>query len=348
MKKVLQFLVVIALVLTVVGIAKYSTAWASPQPASANPAVAQPVAGSDLLPPLEITITGSGIYNVGGICVLDVAYTATTLQDKADAEVPLSESSKVPFTGLEKLAAPGCHIVHYKDGQIVREMSATDGNWKVCFGANADLKMRIYYYLDDPANGTRTWIPLESTVENGYVCAPAYFTGVYMPAGKIADNPGQGESGGTLFPGGTPGGTVLPPPSNITVTKSGTYAVGGICAIIIQYKVGGLSDNIHVQYPTEDTKTVPFLDDGKTTLYLPGCHVVHYEQSVIQQQMTADQGSWEICFAARPGKTMTIYYYRDDMSDINPPWTARETTIRNGLACAPLADYSAVYAPAGY
>lgn len=348
MNKVLKFLVVIALLLTVVGIAKYGTAWASPQPASAKPAVAQPVAGNDLMPPLEITITGSGIYNIGGICTLDVVYTASTLQDKADAEVPLTETSKVPFTGLEKLAAPGCHIVHYKNGQIAREMSATDGNWKVCFGANQDLKTRIYYYLDNPANGTKAWIPLDTSIENGYACASALFTGVYMPASKIADNPGQGEGGSTLFPGSAGGGTVVPPPSNITVARSGTYAVGGICAIIIQYNVSGLSDNIHVQYPTEDTKTVPFLEDGKTTLYLPGCHVLHYEQAVIKKEMTSAQGSWKICFATRPGKTMTIYYYRDDSTDINPPWTPLDSSIENGLVCAPLADFSAVYAPAGY
>jgi hypothetical protein len=344
MKKVLQFLVVIALVLTVVGIAKYNTAWASQSDAAKSGA--QPVAGVNLIPPMKITITGSGLYNVGGICTLDVGYKVDGLQDMADAEVPLSESSKVPFTGLEKLVAPGCHIVHYKAGQIVREASSTDGNWKVCFGANPNLKMRIYYYLDTPASGKQVWTPIDSTVENGYVCAPALFTGVYMPAGKLADNPGQGPGGHDLFPGGAGGGSVVPPPSDITVTESGTYAVGGICAIIIKYNINGLSDNIHVQLPTVDTNTVPF-PDNQGMLYLPGCHVLHYENSQIKPEMTPAQGSWKICFASRPSKIMTIFFYRDDLTNITPPWVALETTVENGLACAPLADYSGVYAPSG-
>jgi hypothetical protein len=167
-----------------------------------------------------------------------------------------------------------------------------------------------------------------------------------MPAGKLADNPGQGPGGNELFPGGAGGGSVVPPPSDITVTKSGTYAVGGICAIIIKYNINGLSDNIHVQLPTVDTKTVPF-PDNQGMLYLPGCHVLHYKMEQIKLLMTPDEGSWKICFAARPAKTMTIYFYQDDLVTVTPPWVALDTTVENGLVCAPLADYSGVYAPAG-
>ena len=55
----------------------------------------------------------------------------------------------------------------------------------------------------------------------------------------------------------------------------------------------------------------------------------------------------EICFAAIPGKEMTIYYYADNETDIVAPWIPLETTTENGLACAIPVDFSAVYAPVG-
>jgi hypothetical protein len=73
----------------------------------------------------------------------------------------------------------------------------------------------------------------------------------------------------------------------------------------------------------------------------------------IQKEMTSKQGDWQICFAAIPSKTMTIYYYLDDtvipVPTIAPLsyWTALTTTTANGMACADIVNFSAVYAPAG-
>lgn len=358
MKKFIQLLVVLVLVLTVVGITKNSPVWARSLPASLKSVIkpvvaAEPVAdvsADKANSPLAtlITVTETGNYNVGGVCTMDIAFTATGLQDKVDAEVSVEDSKKVPFSDPGKLFYPGCHVVHYKADQIVREMNPADGSWKVCFGANPDMRMKIYYYLDTPARGTPTWIGLPTTLENNglLACAPALYTGVYMPSGKTIANPGGGEGGAVLFPGMTPGGSVRPPAPDITVHQSGTYAVGGICAIIIQYNVDGLKDNIHVQYPTEDTKIIPFPDE-QGLLYFPGCHVLHYQNDNIKPEMTATEGSWKICFADRPGKTMTIYYYKDDLTAITQPWIPLVTTVENGLACAPLVNFSAVYAPAG-
>jgi len=55
--------------------------------------------------------------------------------------------------------------------------------------------------------------------------------------------------------------------------------------------------------------------------------------------MTREEGKWEICFAAIPGKEMTSTTM-DDNTDINPPWVRRDYD-EGGLACAPLADFSA-------
>ncbi len=349
MKKYIQLFVVIVLVLTVIGVARNGAAWASAIPGSQRSTSVSDNGIVNLLQSGPVTVTASGSYNVEGVCTFDVEYKGTGLQDKADARISINESKKVPFSGVgtEKLIFPGCHIVHYKTDQIIREASTEDGSWKVCFGTNPALQIKIYYYLDDPANGSKIWIPLKTTVDaNGEACAPALFTGVYMPAGQRINPPGAGDEGNILNPPPAPGGSVKPPPAEIVVRGSGTYAVGGICAMIIEYKISGLMDQIHVQHPTEANDIVPFPDDGGL-LYLPGCHVAHYRDAKVKQVMTAEEGRWEICFAARPDKDMTIYFYQDDLSTVTPPWQPLETTIRGGLACAPLADYSGVYAPAG-
>lgn len=349
-KKYIQLFVVFVLVLTVIGVARNNAAWASAIPGSQRPITNVENGVANLLQSGPVTVTASGSYNVEGICTLDVEYKAnvTGLQDKADARIPVKESKKVPFSGIgtEKLIFPGCHVVHYKLDKIVREASSEDGSWQVCFGTNPSLKTKIYYYLDTPASGSPVWIPLKTTTENGVSCAPALFTGVYMPAGQRVNPPGGGAEGDILNPPSPEGGSVKPPPDELKVTKSGTYAIGGVCAMIIQYKVKNLTDVIHVQHPTEANDLVPFPNDAGL-LYLPGCHVAHYRDSQIKQLMTSEEGSWQICFAARPNKIMTIYFYQDDMKTITPPWVPLETTTDKGLACAPLADYSGVYAPVG-
>jgi len=356
MKKYIPILVVLVLVLSTIWITRGNPVWASPKSA----------AGLDAPLKTMMTLTSDGTYNIGGVCQIEVVFKTDDNQIIADAEVLIAESKLVPFSGDSRLLFPGCHFVFNKANRIVSPMSTNDATLKVCFGASPELKMGIYYYLDTPGSGGRVWAPLPTTMEdNGrLICAPALYTGVYMPTGKVvppvgAENPGANP----FFPNGS-GGSVRPPASEVSFNKSGTYAVGGVCLITAKYLVKGLSDTVQVEYPTkhytEDTKTVPFdsFYVNGDLFYFPGCHVVHYRDEeinnvtapVIQDQMNkADphDGDWQICFAAIPGKTMTIYYYDDNLTKVTAPWTALATTTQNGMACAGLVDFSAVYAPAG-
>ena len=353
MKKYIQVFVVLALVLTIVGVARSNPAWASSLLSSAQ---SQPASGLNLMPldsaqPSFIIVAGSGSFLVGGICKIDIEYKTTGLKDEVDAEVPVSVSSKVPFSGEGELFYPGCHVVHFKADKIVDEVSTQDGSWKVCFAQRPDIEMVIYYYLDNPPGGSPVWIALPTVKENGYACATAPYTGVYMPAGKV-----QGQSGGVgdaiIYPPPLPGpGTVQPPLTPNTIKKSGFYSMGGICTLLIQYKVPNLSDNFFVELPVQDDKTVTFPDNGDI-LFLPGCHVLHFERSSLQKHMGNEKGTWTICFAAPPNKVMTIYYYesllhKDRTEQITPPWIALPTTTANGTACAP-AEFTGVYTPAGH
>lgn len=340
MKKYIQIFVVFVLVLTVIGIARNSPAWASEQSSSA----ARPLA--------EIDVTESGSYTVGGLCVFNAVYKGSGASAKVAVDIPAEESRKVPFLYEGQLYLAGCHIVHSVLGVITPEMSPAYGSWEVCFGDRPDEQFTIYYY---PDNHTSNWQPLVTTVKDGFACAPAIYTGVYAPAGKrltVVPTPGTGVGSGDQQVG-SPGGTVRPPSPIDTgrITESGAYNIGGVCSIIIEYHVPKLSNVIHVEEDTSISANVPF-PDNEGLLYLPGCHVFHYKANILKTDMnvTMDEGKWKICFAAIPNKETTIYYYYandDTPQSVKSAWTPLETNIENGMACAPGVDHTGVYAPVG-
>jgi len=353
MKKSIRILAVIALVLAVVGIARTNPAWADAFTGLQK--AAQPsgldLVNSNAAQPMSIIVTGSGSYLIGGVCRFDTTYIATDIKNQVDAEVPIAHSQMVPFTGADDLYYPGCHIVHYKQDKVVDVADEDDGDWKVCFGKRPDIDLVIYYYdyLDTPPDGTEVWTKLPTTVEGEYSCAPAIHTGVYMPAGRVIKDSFAYEYIQGVWVKPPPKGSVQPPPYYTEITRTGTKGVGGICSVEALYKVEQLSDDVFVEFPIEDNLIVTFPDNGDQ-IYFPGCHVLHYEKTVVQEHMGNEKGVWTICFAAPPGKKMTIYYYEsmihiDDHENITPPWTALPTTTENGFACAP-AEYTGVYVPA--
>jgi len=349
MKKYSQLFVVLILVLTVVGVARNSPAWASSLLASEKPSGAA-------LPSTEVTITESGSYYIGGLCEFNAVYTRTGASADVAVDVTAEESRKVTYSYEDELYLAGCHVVHYTldsatgKNVITREMSPAYGSWEICFGDRPDVELTIYYYLDNPETGTAVWLPLTTTVSDGFACAPANYTGVYAPGGKRLT--GGSDSGGSDGQQSNPlGGSVLPPSSTLTVTKSGTYAVGGVCSMEVEYHVPDLSNQLHVEQDIEISANVPF-PDNEGLMYLPGCHVFHYVESdlVTDVNVNVDQGKWKICFAAIPDKKTTIYFYyakNDEAGSALPDWSPLETTIENGMACAPATEHTGVYAPTG-
>lgn len=338
MKKYSQVFVVLVLVLAVIGVARNSPAWASEKESGAA------------RPPAEIEVTESGSYTVGGLCQFNVVYTGSGASAKAAVDVPADESRQVPYTYKGELYLAGCHIVHSVQGVVMHEMSPTYGSWEVCFGDRPDETLTIYYYPDD---GSADWQPLTTTVADGFVCAPAIYTGVYAPGGQhpaIETDTGNGAV--DQQPPSSTGGSVRPPTSgDVVITTSGTYNAGGLCSLIVDYHISGLSDILHVEKNIETSANVPF-PDNEGLLYLPGCHVYHYRNDNLKMDMNVneDDGKWKICFAAIPNKETTIYFYyaKDDAPESAlPDWTPLETTIESGMACAPTTDHTGVYAPVG-
>ncbi len=147
-----------------------------------------------------------------------------------------------------------------------------------------------------------------------------------------------------LAPLGKPG-SVKPPRYRLVIpVTGGTFPIGGICTFTAQYNISGLVDVVFVEEQIEQSRSIPF-PEANGVMHLPGCHVLHYKLEKVMTETALADGSWTICFAARPEETTTIHYYLDDLETITPPWIPLETTVVNGIACAP-ANYSGVYAPA--
>src|ERR1035437_11147194 len=122
MKKYIPILVVIALVLSIVGIATGNSVWASP----ASSAVVKA--------PLKtlINITTNGTSNVGGICDITASFKTggAVAKIQADAEVSVDQSKLVPFNfdvnTYGNLVYPGCHFVYYDStGQVINQIDTS-------------------------------------------------------------------------------------------------------------------------------------------------------------------------------------------------------------------------------
>ena len=120
-------------------------------------------------------------------------------------------------------------------------------------------------------------------------------------------------------------GTVKPPPSTVIITESGTYSVGGFCTVIIEFKVEDLKAVVYVERPLPRP-----LPDGVHKV-AQGCRVTYYKSDVFMEQMTAEQGTATICFAAIPQKQTSLYFHNTYAAA--PVWSPLTTTVGVGGAC---------------
>ena len=359
MKKYIQLLVVLSLVFTVVGLASNRSGWAgnTADPIEKASSIGLQDSAEFSPEPSSITITESGIYNVGGICTLDISYELLEgLRDEVDVNVPTEFSTNIPFGYEGALYLPGCHIMHYKNDEMMEEMSADDGSWEVCFAERPDMDLTVYYYQEEPFTTSPIWIELETTHKDGFACASAIYTGEYAPGSDVDDPVFEPSETTTVYYPGYQVGSVVVPPSSVTFTEPGTYSAGGICSLKVLYYKPYQTNEIHVadalRYDFDpvagyDYSAYDYFPEDEGLLYMPGCHVLHYQSGeVTHWEKYVDQGDWEICFAAQPDKEMTIYVYLGDLENQEAAWVPLETTVEDGEACAP-AFFTGVYVPTG-
>ena len=129
---------------------------------------------------------------------------------------------------------------------------------------------------------------------------------------------------GLAVPNPNPG-TVRPPPVVAPpISVPGTYSVGGVCTV----KVISMAPDV-----TLHTVLLPLNSVGEkpqeVERFLAGvCQVNYVKAGAGLTDLTATDGVVQICFAAIPNTTDKIYVYADNT------WTALETTVADGLACA--------------
>jgi hypothetical protein len=149
-----------------------------------------PPVGSVQPPPYPNVITQSGSYGMAGICNLDVYYKVDDLTDNLWPEYPVEDNLIVTFPDNgDILFFPGCHVLHFEKAEVQKYMGNEKGIWTICFAAPPDKQMTIYFYeslvhIDEHEMITPPWTALPTTIMNGLACAPAEYTGVYVPAGK--------------------------------------------------------------------------------------------------------------------------------------------------------------------
>ncbi len=121
-------------------------------------------------------------------------------------------------------------------------------------------------------------------------------------------------------------GTVKPPRKIVVIKKSGKYSIGGFCTMTVELKADDVMAVAYIERPLPRR-----LPEGVHAVR-QGCRVTYYESKTRIDELTPELGSAKICFAATPKKEMTLYFY--DVYAATPIWTALETKVEKGIACA--------------
>ena len=171
-----------------------------------------------------------------------------------------------------------------------------------------------------------------------YVAAAVLIISVVLLAGNQLVSAGKGadqasssvQSQSDLAPASAKGepGTVKPPPVVVPpINEPGTYSAGGVCTVVVE----SISDptSLHVNL-------LPFTTvwnrPKETDRYLAGvCQLVYVIKGKGVSDVTPADAVVKICFAAIPNETNTIYVFEWKTQT----WFALDTTVENGLACAP-------------
>jgi hypothetical protein len=142
-------------------------------------------------------------------------------------------------------------------------------------------------------------------------------------------------------------GTVKPPPRTAVICKSGVTSLGGISTL----KVSNLAKG-YCLFATlwKHNFAVGRIPDGAGKILTDITFLGIFKNGRFVSDLPTDKGQVQICYAAPPGKTVQIYFLDFYGPRFGRPgqrnWVPLETTVANGLACAP-AQSSGAYALIG-
>lgn len=186
MNKGIRIIVASLLLAGILFLARNRIAWAGNAPVANNAAVQgqnQPIVQQDVnadpgsvKPPPVVAppITKAGTYPVGGVATLNVNLIAANVSIDAKL-LPLAALKNSP-DNTSRILAGVVDLTFRVDGKPVADVTSGQASAQICFAALPNITAKIYVYANN------TWTALDTTLENGLVCAPASQTGQYVMA----------------------------------------------------------------------------------------------------------------------------------------------------------------------
>jgi len=197
MRKYTRILIVFALVLGIILLARNNVAWAGfagdvPQSdptqdhSAVLPAHSEP--GSVKPPHAELTTCEDGIQSVGGVSTLKVTDLAPGYCISAFLRNHAFALGRIP-DGAGKVLAHITFLRIFQHGKLIHELPEADGTIQICYAIPPGKQAQIYFLnfygsrLHE-RTGQPAWEPLDTTLNDGMACAAAQTTGSYALIGK--------------------------------------------------------------------------------------------------------------------------------------------------------------------
>jgi len=197
MRKYTRILIVMALVLGILLLARNNAAWAGfagdiPQsdPTQDHSAVLPDGTGPGSVkpPPAELSTCEDGVHSVGGTSTLKVTDLAPGYCISAFLRNHAFALGRIP-DGAGKVLANITFVRIFQHGKLIRELPEADGQIQICYAVPPGKQGQIYFFdFYGPRFHERTgqpaWEPLDTTLNDGMACATAQTTGSYALIGK--------------------------------------------------------------------------------------------------------------------------------------------------------------------
>ena len=301
-------------------------------------------------PPIDVTgepTTESAQYKLGG-CITG---TVKSFKDKIKMNVALLDGwNAYPLEGLPPMPSfywtlPGgpadifsciVYIRLYDGDTLQKTLSADKGVAQVCLQTPPGKTGHIYF-LDKFFEDKPSWVDVGGPFAGGTVaCVPAPNSGIYAYyAPDPTGHPGTGGNGsGTGF---GHKGSVEAPSGVVVVTKPGAAQIGGCVTGNVKDLPNG--NSLHAQL-VQSWPGFPDLPTGVGEFYRCVVKVEFYAGNTLVNELPAQKGDINLCFAVPPQMNGSIY--RLDTQTPNSQWTLAAGPFPTGIACGPV-DITGLY-----
>jgi len=145
-----------------------------------------PYQGTVKPPPPYITTCEPGEFPLGGVALIKASALPEGWCMAAELRPPFA-IGRLP-DGVGQFLGDAVNIRYFEGGDQQYELPPGDEDVQVCFAVLPDTEPQIYFYdFYGPRFGKSTgqpeWVPVETTLVDGMVCASAMTSGAYAVVG---------------------------------------------------------------------------------------------------------------------------------------------------------------------